>query len=188
MTVTEFLQTRVPFLEGLSEDQARSLAEVAEQTQYNNGQTVLFRGTTVDGLYVIASGKVSVWVKPEKAKALSQVAELGVGDVFGETSIIELGTAGATIKASEDATLIFCIHQDAFRGVLEANEQFRARASALIESRKKKNAELNPRRTAEIPAPVEPVPASSAAPAPKSDAEQAVDALSAVFTPSAVPA
>lgn len=143
MTVTEFLSSHVPFLEGLSAEQARELAESAQQLQFSNGQTVLFKGTTVDGLYVVATGKVSVWVKPDKNKPVTQVAELVPGDVFGETSILEMGTAGATIKASEDGTLLFVLPHDAFRGIIDANEALRARAEALIAARKKKNLELS---------------------------------------------
>ena len=142
MTVTEFLQSQVPFLEGLTPEQARGLAEQAEQRQFSKGQTVLFKGTTVDGLYIVASGSVTVWVKAAKAATATQVAELQPGDVFGETSIIEMGTAGATIKSGSDDTMIFVIEHDAFRGILESNEAFRVRAQALIESRKKKNSEF----------------------------------------------
>lgn len=138
MTVTEFLQTKVAFLDGITAEQAYTLATQVQQQAYAAGQNVILRGTTVDGLYVIASGKVSVWAKPEKKKALEQVAVLEPGDIFGETSIMEMSTAGATIKAVEDETLVFVIPQEAFRAVLEQNPELAARATALIESRKKK--------------------------------------------------
>lgn len=142
MTVTEFLQSSVPFLNGLTREQAHSLAVAAAQEKFPKGATVLFRGTTVDGLCVVASGKVEVWAAISKSKTLSKVAELGAGEVFGETSIIERGTAGAMVKASEDETLIFVIPQDSFREVLTQNPEFPARAQALMADRKKKNAEL----------------------------------------------
>ena len=92
MTVTEFLKQSVPFLAGLTEDQAHFLAKSAEQLVYRKGQTVIFRGVTVDGLHVVANGKVTVHAKV--GKEFQQVAELGPGDVFGETSIIEMTVAG----------------------------------------------------------------------------------------------
>lgn len=141
MTVTEFLQTQVAFLAGLTQEQARTLATQAAQQSYHAGQTVILRGTTVEGLHVVAAGKVAVWAKPERGRTLVQVAELGPGEVFGETSILEMGTAGATIKALQDETLIFVIPQDAFRETLAQNAEISARASALIEGRKKKTAE-----------------------------------------------
>lgn len=145
MTVTEFIKTSVPFLSGLTDDQAHALAGACEQLSFNAGQTVVFRGVTVEGLHIVASGKVTVHAKVEpKRKELVQVAELGPGDVFGETSIIEMGTASATIKSSAEGTLIFVIPQDAFRGILAENAEFQARAEALITDRKKKNLELVP--------------------------------------------
>lgn len=140
MTVTEFLRTQVPFLAGLNEDQAHALASATQQVKFNKGQTVLFKGVTVDGLHVVAVGKVSVHVKLGKSGPPTVVAALGPGEVFGETSIMEMSTAGATIKADEDDTLIFVIPQDAFRCILTENAEFHARAHALIAARKQGNA------------------------------------------------
>lgn len=142
MTVTEFLREHVPFLAGLPEADARELASSAEQLSFGSGQTVLFKGTTIDGLYVVATGKVGVWIRKDKNQPAVLAAELGPGEVFGETSIMEMTTAGATIKASVNDTLLFMIPQDAFRGVLARSEDLRRRAEALIAERKKKTAEL----------------------------------------------
>jgi len=140
MTVTEFLGTAVPFLAGLTAEQYKILAQAVDQQVYNKGQTVLFKGVTVDGLYVLAQGKVSIHVKPEKNKDWVQVAELGSGEVFGETSIVEMTTAGATVKGAEDQTLIFMIPQECFRDILAANPEFLARVQQVIDSRKAKPA------------------------------------------------
>ncbi|MDD5657204.1 MAG: cyclic nucleotide-binding domain-containing protein [Elusimicrobia bacterium] len=140
MTVTEFLKTAVPFLSGLGEEQAHELAVAAQQLSFTKGQTVLFKGVTVDGLHIVATGKVGVYAKPDKSRPAVRVAELGPGEVFGETSIMEMGTAGAAVKAAEDGTLIFVIPQDAFRGILERAPEFRARTEALIAARKKPSA------------------------------------------------
>jgi CRP-like cAMP-binding protein len=144
MTVTEFLKTKVPFLSGLDEEQARALATAAEQVSCRRGQTVLFKGVTVDGLHVVATGQVSVWVKTDKSKPAIAVAQLGPGEVFGETSILEMSTAGATVKADADDTLLFVIPQDAFRAILDQNAPLRDRAQALIAARKKADAPAKP--------------------------------------------
>lgn len=142
VTVTEFLQNGVPFLAGLSGEQAHALAAASQQLSYSQGQTVLFQGTTVDGLYVVAAGKVGVWLKTDRTKPARLAAELGPGEVFGETSILEMTTAGATIKATADDTLLFLLPQEGFRSVLAQNDELRGRAQALITARKKKNSEL----------------------------------------------
>jgi len=74
MTITEFLRDSVPFLKGLTQEQAAQLAQAVEQKHYAQGQTVIFKGTTVDGLHVVAVGKVSVYVRPEKNKDWVRVA------------------------------------------------------------------------------------------------------------------
>jgi len=144
MTVTEFFKTSVPFLSGLDDEQARALATAAEQVSCRRGQTILLRGVTVDGLHVVATGQVSVWIKADKRQPVLAVAQLGPGEVFGETSIMEMSTAGATVKADEDDTLIFVIPQDAFRAILDQNAEFRVRAQALIAARKKADAPAKP--------------------------------------------
>jgi CRP-like cAMP-binding protein len=135
MTITEFLQTQVPFLTGLTADQAHALAEEAQQLQFKKDQAIIRQGITVDGLHVIAQGKASVWIKlPNKQPA--QVATLGVGDVFGERSIIEFGVAGATIKALDEC-LIFMVPQDAFLALMEQNPELKGHFMAAIENRRK---------------------------------------------------
>ncbi len=142
MNAAEFLQQSVPFLSGLTGEEAHALACCCEQLSVVSGHTVLFKGTTVDGLYVVAAGRVGVWVRGDKAKPSQLAAELGPGEVFGETSILEMSTAGATVKAAEDGTVLLVVPQDAFRAVVAQNPVIRERAESLIVARKKKNAEL----------------------------------------------
>lgn len=109
-----------------------------EQRRYKKGQTVLFKGVSVEGLHVMAMGRVSVHVKPDKAKDWMKVAELGPGEVFGEMSIVEFAMAGATIRCEADDTLVFVIPQDLFTDLMEKDAAFKERVLKLIESRRPK--------------------------------------------------
>ncbi len=135
MDALTFLRERVDLFAGVSEEHLTALATVSTLSSYKSGQTIMFKGATVDGLHVMAVGKAGVFVKPPTQPAV-QVAELASGDVFGETSIIENGTAGATIKCVEDGTFVLNIPQDAFRVLLRENPDFVVRVKALIASRK----------------------------------------------------
>lgn len=135
MDALTFLRERVALFAGVSEEHLTALATVSTLSSYKNGQTIMFKGATVDGLHVMAVGKAGVFVKPPQ-QPIAQVAELSSGDVFGETSIIENGTAGATIKCLEDGTFVLNIPQDAFRVLLGESPEFVARVKALIASRK----------------------------------------------------
>ncbi len=153
MTVTEFLQSNVPFLKGLSDEEAHTLAQGAEQAPFKPGQMIVMQGTTVDGLHVIAEGTVAVWIKP-KDKPSVKVATLGPGQVFGERSILEFGVAGATIKAVEDS-LIFIIPQQAFLALMESNPALKEYFMRQIEDRRKPLAS-NPKPEQQPPPPAAP--------------------------------
>lgn len=112
----EFFKS-VTFFSGLSDREFLILAAACETTTFKPGRSIIMQGMTMEGLYVIESGKVAVWIKP-KTGPTTQVATLGPGDVFGERSIVELGVAGATIKAIED-TALFLIRQEAFNQLMQ---------------------------------------------------------------------
>ncbi|MBI3552022.1 MAG: cyclic nucleotide-binding domain-containing protein [Elusimicrobia bacterium] len=135
MTVTDFFKEKVPFLWGLTDDDAKTLAEATQQLSFTAGQAIIRQGVTVDGLHVIAEGKVAVWIKP-KGKQPVEVAALGPGDVFGERSVLDFGVAGATIKAVEDCT-IFLVPQDTFLKLMQTNPALRELFMAKIEARRK---------------------------------------------------
>ena len=130
-----FLRERVSLFAGVTDENLVALAESSVLLPFSAGQTILFKGATVDGLHAIISGKVGVYVKSTN-KTLVRVAELGTGEVFGEMSIVEMGTAGATIKADENDTRILMIPQASFRHVLQQDEGFAVRVNILIGSRR----------------------------------------------------
>lgn len=142
MTVTEFLRSHVPFLSGLEDAPLLDIAKNIDQQVFTKGQTVVFKGATVDGLHIVASGRVQVDSRSLKTKAVVHVAELGPGQIFGETSIIEHGTAGATIKSMEEGTLIYILPQDAFVTILKQNPRLQERVEALIAERRADSAKL----------------------------------------------
>jgi CRP-like cAMP-binding protein len=102
---------------------------------FKKGQTILFKGASVDGVHVVAEGKASVHLKPDKNKGWVQVAELNVGDIFGETSIVEYKMAGATIKAAADVTKIHVIMQGPFLKTLQDDPELKERMIQLIKAR-----------------------------------------------------
>jgi len=135
MDAKTFLRGHVPLFAGVSDENLSALAGAAEVLSFNPNQTILFKGATVDGLHVVVSGRADVFVKASN-KTLVRVAELGLGEVFGEMSIVEMGTAGATIKASEAGAVVLMIPQESFRHVLQQDEGFAVRVNILIVSRR----------------------------------------------------
>lgn len=135
MDALTFLSTRVALFAGIPEEQLAPLAGASTLSSYSPGQTVLFKGATVDGLHIVCGGGVTIHAKlPGRPSA--QVAELGEGEVFGETSIVEMGTAGATVKAGGSGAMVLMIPQECFRRLLQLDEAFAVRVNTLIRSRK----------------------------------------------------
>ena len=134
MDAMTFLREHVSLFSGVDDENMIALSRSSELANYKAGQTILFKGTTVEGLHVVVNGEVGVYVKATN-KAMVRVSELGSCEVFGEMSIVEMGTAGATIKAETD-TLVLMIPQEAFRHVLQQDEAFAVRVNMLITSRR----------------------------------------------------
>jgi len=135
MEIKELLKDHVPFLSGLTEEEMETLASNAKKVSFKAGQTILMQGETVDDLHLVSEGKVAVLVRQQPHHPPVQVAELGPGKVFGETSIVEEGVAGATIKATEP-TVLFTISEHAFREILDRNPELKERVVAHIQFRK----------------------------------------------------
>lgn len=134
MDAKTFLATRVPLFEGVADEHLVALATASALETYKSGQTMVFQGSTIDSLSIMIAGKAEVFAKIP-GKGLTKVAELGPCDVFGERSIFEFGTTGATIKSAADPTLVLTIPQDAFRRLLNEDANFVQRVKALIASR-----------------------------------------------------
>jgi CRP-like cAMP-binding protein len=130
-----FLQTQAPLFSGSSAEVLDSLAAASELRSFKAGQTILFKGATVDALHVVATGKALVTGKTG-AGAAAVLAALGPGDAFGEASIVDSTVSGATVKAGEQGAMILMIPQDAFRRALSQDEAFSSRVRALIASRR----------------------------------------------------
>lgn|GEM_PF-1448856 len=130
-----FLQTQAPLFAGLSAESLETLCAAAELKQFKAGQTILFKGSTVDALHVVATGAALVVGKTAAGPAAT-LASLGPGEAFGEASIIESTVSGATVKAGEPGAMILAIPQDAFLRALSQDEAFSARVRALIASRR----------------------------------------------------
>jgi CRP-like cAMP-binding protein len=135
MDALTFLRDHVSLFAGVNEENLAGLAGASELLVFKAGQTILFKGATVDGLHIVVSGQADVCMKASN-KALVRIAELGAGEVFGEMSIVEMGTAGATIKASDKGAVVLMIPQESFRHVLQQDEGFAVRVNMLIVSRR----------------------------------------------------
>jgi cAMP-dependent protein kinase regulator len=85
-----------------------ALVEVLASTEvrsYDAGDIIVTEGEAGSSLFLIVSGMVKVFTKTDDGANL-QLAELGLGDFFGEVSLLTGRPRTATITAHTDVTVI----------------------------------------------------------------------------------
>ncbi|OGS18329.1 MAG: hypothetical protein A3J83_06590 [Elusimicrobia bacterium RIFOXYA2_FULL_40_6] len=112
------LLKNIDFLKDLADTDLDQLTNTLEKKSFKQEQTVVFQGEISSKLYIVCEGLVSVFVRAGGEK--KKVAELKVGDYFGEMSLIEPATASATIR-SEKPSIICAISCDNFKKIVEKN-------------------------------------------------------------------
>ncbi|MBU0951374.1 MAG: cyclic nucleotide-binding domain-containing protein [Elusimicrobia bacterium] len=112
------LLKNIDFLKDLPDPELDQLANSLEKKNFKPEQTVVFQGEISSKLYIVCDGLVGVFVRIGGEK--KKVAELRVGDYFGEMSLLEPATASATIRA-EKPSVICAISCDNFKKIVEKN-------------------------------------------------------------------
>jgi len=84
---------------GLSKKEAAKLTQEVGRVIFNKGDLVFNQGDVADKCYIISRGKAAVIVQ-DKNGVEDVVAQLGVGQVFGEIGILEDSKRTAAIRAT----------------------------------------------------------------------------------------
>ena len=84
----------------------RQIAEVMERRQYRAGQVILKAGEVGDGLFVIETGKVSVFVNNEQMNVDFEIDRLGEGQVFGEMALLSKEPTSLSVRAVEQTACL----------------------------------------------------------------------------------
>ena len=129
-----------PLFEGLSSVLLGSALAQFEERRVNEGDVIVTVDQPSTGLFVVLSGSVDVVVKAELGWL--PLKQLGVGDVFGEMSLLSgAGASAAVIAASSCRVLV--LPAAAF-SLLAAEPELSARLAALSWSRAEFNARFLP--------------------------------------------
>ncbi len=118
MDTADFLAT-VPLLSRIAPDELRRFAEVTREKQYPKGSVILFEDDPGDSLFIVRSGRVKVVLVSEDGREVI-LGVLGVGEHFGELSLIDDQPRSAHVIAMEDSMLLV-LRRDDFRRRVEAN-------------------------------------------------------------------
>jgi CRP-like cAMP-binding protein len=100
------------------------------------GYEIIKQGDPGDAFYLIASGKVSVWMK--KGFKKSKVADLGADEYFGEMALISNEPRNATVL-SEEITELFILQKYDFDKILMKNPVIAQELQKSFYERQEKN-------------------------------------------------
>lgn len=95
---------RVPLFKRLEPHELEKLAEEIDQVDFKAGETIFNEHDRGDGLYVVETGSVRIWVIDEDVKDVT-LAELKPGDFFGELAVIDRGERSSSATALVDTHL-----------------------------------------------------------------------------------
>jgi CRP/FNR family transcriptional regulator, cyclic AMP receptor protein len=100
-------------LEGLSEEQRRSLLAAARRHRYAPGEVVFHEGDPADSLHMIESGRVSVGLTTSYGNQVTFAIE-SQGEMFGELALLSPDSRRTATVTALERTETMIIHRDEF--------------------------------------------------------------------------
>jgi len=120
--------------QNLTVDQINFLASMLEkQNLYRKDEVVIQEGDTDRSLFIIESGSVRLVRKGEDGES-REVMKLGVGDLFGELSLITGLPRTASVIADENC-VIFELTKESFDSLMSQFPPLRLKFALLVEQR-----------------------------------------------------
>jgi uncharacterized membrane protein len=107
---------RVPLFKRLEPHELEHLAEDIDQVNYKAGETIFNEHDLGDGLYVVETGSVRIWVMDADVNEVT-LAQLKPGDFFGELAVLDRGERSSSATALAD-THLHKLSSDAFQQFL----------------------------------------------------------------------
>lgn len=108
------LMRSVGLFSGLSDEQLQRLIGISREEIYHDEEVICEQGADGDKLFFISEGQVEVRIRkrpdgPERSQVF-----LGRGQIFGEMALLDMGKRSATVRSSQDNTILRSITSEAF--------------------------------------------------------------------------
>lgn len=123
---------RVELLSALSGDELRALARAAHSLHFGHGERVVVAGQAGSELFAIVEG--TVVVELPHPEGTMKLARLGVGESFGEMSLLTGEPRNATVRAFGACELL-AIRDDDLRPILAARPELATKLSDVLAER-----------------------------------------------------
>lgn len=110
-----------------------NLAEKLDQRTFARGMIIFHKGSIGQSLYLIASGRVRIFLLSETGREIS-LEILNPGDYFGELALLDDLPRSAGALAME-RTVTYALHRDDFRRLLDAHPRLGVPMLTLMSKR-----------------------------------------------------
>jgi CRP-like cAMP-binding protein len=118
----------IPLFSGLSKKELREVARHADEVDVPEGKRLLDKGSTPCEFFAIEDGSVEV------RRDDDVLCQLGPGDFFGETALIERGVRNATVTTVTTSTLMVMTPQE-FRAMAVTLPSVAAQLQQAVDER-----------------------------------------------------
>jgi CRP-like cAMP-binding protein len=113
MSLIDLLKT-VSLFNGLSDHQLQRLIDISTEEIFDDEDIIIEQGAEGDKLYFISEGQVEILVRRRPTEPNRSQVYLGRGQIFGEMALIDMGKRSATVRCSQDHTVLHVIDSDDF--------------------------------------------------------------------------
>lgn len=103
-TAARMMLRQQPLFKCLSDDQLDAMLPRGRAVHFGGGETIIAQGDKGDSMLILVDGEANVLVKRDGMPM--QVAALGVGDCFGEMSLLTGERRSATVIAKTDCEVV----------------------------------------------------------------------------------
>jgi CRP/FNR family cyclic AMP-dependent transcriptional regulator len=117
MSLVESLR-KAQIFSGLSRDELQGIAQLCQQRVYHRDDVILSEGESSNELFIIGQGMVEVSLSMPEESSTSLI-NLGAGQVVGEMALVDRGARSATVKATNDETVVYVMPHEAFHQLCE---------------------------------------------------------------------
>lgn len=116
------------------------MTDTLETFIFPEGRTIIEQGEPAMEAYLIEAGKVSVTF--EKDGQMTELAQLGEDQIFGETALFKGSDYGATVTALEETTVVKITPEILDAKIRMCDPMLRALIRMMMERQRRSNAEL----------------------------------------------
>ena len=116
---------------GFGMEDLKQLLAITTKAAWKAGQDIFIEGDPGRDMFIICSGKVSIWRRNAGSELI--VASLSVGESFGEMGLVDDGKRSACAKAVENTLALRICYERLMEAPDAASLLFRNIAKALAE-------------------------------------------------------